>query len=170
MSMGKTVFDFIDLLDFSKLFGDLKNSTLIMDEDKIDLSTKEGLNKFNEKLDIIENNELSKLFMEHITGKKIYELRDLAKNYFDVAQPNQPKIDDTLKDVKKDEMIKHEINRPSKNIEVNIGLQIHKLVQEYIDTMIKPYAKGIMSDESINDAYAGLYEFACWIYNKPSNK
>ena len=166
MSMSKTVFDFIDLLDFSKLFGDLKNSTLIMDEDKIDLSTKEGLDKFNEKLDIIENNELSKLFMEHITGKKIYELRDLAKNYFDVAQPDQPKIDDTLKDVKKDEIVKHEINRPSKNIEVNIGLQIHKLVQEYIDTMIKPYAKGIMNDESINDAYAGLYEFACWIYNK----
>ena len=65
---------------------------------------------------------------------------------------------------------KEEFDRPSKYIDVNVGLQIHKLVQEYIDTKIKPYAKGIMSEKSINDAYAGLYEFACWIYNKPSNK
>lgn len=60
------------------------------------------------------------------------------------------------------------IERPSQNIDVNAGLQIHKLVQEYIDTMIKPYNPkvGGLTTEQVNDAYAGLYEFACWIYNK----
>lgn len=155
-----------DLIDFGKLFNNFDPSMFKMNCDSIDLSTKEGLDKFNEYLDTLEENEFGKVLLEYITGKKIYELRDLAKNYFDITQPKQPKVDKSLKEVKKEEP--KEFDRPSKHIDVNIGLQIHKLVQEYIDTMIKPYAKNIMSDKSINDAYAGLYEFACWIYNKPS--
>ena len=58
------------------------------------------------------------------------------------------------------------IKRPSEQIDnVDAKLQIHRLVAEYSDTYIKPY---ISNDEKgkklINDAYAGLYEFACWIY------
>lgn len=69
---------------------------------------------------------------------------------------------------KSEEPKKEEIHRPSQDVSVEVGLQIHKLVQEYIDTMIKPYNPkvGGLSIEQINDAYAGLYEFACWIFNK----
>ena len=69
---------------------------------------------------------------------------------------------------KSEEQKKEEIHRPSQDVSVEAGLQIHKLVQEYIDTMIKPYNPkvGGLSTEQINDAYAGLYEFACWIFNK----
>lgn len=159
-----------DLIDFSKLFENLDTSMFKMNCDNIDLSTKEGLDKFNKYLDTLEENEFGKVFLEYITGKKIYELRDLAKNYFDInnSKSKTPEVDESLKEVKQEEP--KEFDRPSKHIDVNIGLQIHKLVQEYIDTMIKPYAKNIMNEKSINDAYAGLYEFACWIYNKPSNK
>ena len=55
--------------------------------------------------------------------------------------------------------------RPSETISTDTGLQIHKLVQEYIDTMIKPYNPkvGGLSNQAINDAYAGLYEYSCWL-------
>lgn len=56
--------------------------------------------------------------------------------------------------------------RPSEKLTTEQGLQIHKLVQEYVDTMIKPYNDGKLTDQQINDAYAGLYEFAAWILNK----
>jgi len=167
--MNKNIFD---LMDFGKLFENLDTSMFKLNNEVIDLASKEGLDKFNKKLDELEENEFGKLFLEHITGKKIYELRDLAKNYYDINNPKDVKVDESLKEVKQDlkELPKKEFDRPSKHIDINVGLQIHKLVQEYIDTKIKPYAKGIMSEKSINDAYAGLYEFACWIYNKPSNK
>lgn len=61
----------------------------------------------------------------------------------------------------------HKFSRPSETINTEAGLQIHKLVQEYIDTMVKPFnVDGKLSDMQINDAYAGLYEFACWLYQK----
>ena len=69
---------------------------------------------------------------------------------------------------KSEEPKKKEIHRPSQDISVEAGLQIHKLVQEYIDTMVKPYNPkvGGLNNQQINDAYAGLYEFATWLYNK----
>ena len=56
--------------------------------------------------------------------------------------------------------------RPSTKLTTEQGLQLHKLVQEYVDTMIKPMSKGMVSDEIINDAYVGLYEFAAWLLLK----
>ena len=32
--------------------------------------------------------------------------------------------------------------------------------------MIKPYNNGLLTNQQINDAYAGLYEFAAWIMNR----
>ena len=56
--------------------------------------------------------------------------------------------------------------RPSELLNVSQKLQLHKIVQEYVDTMIKPYNKGALTTQQINDAYAGLYEFAAWVMNK----
>ena len=58
------------------------------------------------------------------------------------------------------------IERPSTKLTTEQGLQIHKLVQEYVDTMVRPFNNGVLSNDQINDAYAGLYEFASWILNK----
>ena len=58
------------------------------------------------------------------------------------------------------------IERPSTKLTTEQGLQIHKLVQEYVDTMVRPFNNGVLSNAQINDAYAGLYEFAAWILNK----
>jgi len=48
----------------------------------------------------------------------------------------------------------------------DIKLQIHHLVTEYCDNYIKPYVDDKkLGNELANNAYAGLYEFACWLYN-----
>lgn len=53
---------------------------------------------------------------------------------------------------------------PSSQIPHQIGLNIHKLVQKYIDTEIDEYED--ISKNQRNDLYARLYEFGCWVYNQ----
>ena len=160
---------FLNIIDFLSPFFKEESSKNV-----IDLSTKEGLDKFNSYLDALKNNDFGKTLLESFTGENIDSLKNLAKTYYNACNKDDgAKIDESLKEVKdnkKDVEDEVEFERPSKNIDVNIGLQIHKIVQEYIDTMVKPYVKGRMSEESINDAYVGLYEFACWVYNKPPKK
>ena len=129
-----------DLIDFSKLFDNIDTPLISLNNDAIDLKTKEGLDKFNQYLDNLEENEFGKLFLEHITGKKLYELRDLAQNYYDANQKEEKiPVDESLKDIKEvsEEEQVRKFDRPSEHIDVNVGLKIHKLVQEYIDTKIK---------------------------------
>lgn len=72
--------------------------------------------------------------------------------------------DETYEEAHKDD--EPEFVRPSSQLSTEQGLQLHKLVQEYVDTMIKPYAPKNINKDTMNDAYAGLYEFAAWILNK----
>lgn len=104
----------------------------------------DNLNEILEKIESIQE--------ELVKKEKIEEKKPVQKIVIDKSIEEEPK---------------KSIDRPSQKIDVNMGLQIHKLVQEYVDTMIKPYNPKIggLTSEAINDAYAGLYEFACWIYN-----
>ena len=43
-------------------------------------------------------------------------------------------------------------------------LHLHKIVGQYVDEYIRPY--GNMSKEVVDDVYAGLFEFACWVMNR----
>ena len=74
--------------------------------------------------------------------------------------------DETVKDNEFKQEFKQEFKRPSELLTIPQKLQLHKLVQEYVDTAIKPFNKGILTNDQINDAYAGLYEFGAWILNK----
>ena len=57
-------------------------------------------------------------------------------------------------------------SRPSELTDTNTKLQIHHLVEEYTNEYIKPYvSKDKAGADLANNAYAGLFEFACWIYN-----
>lgn len=104
--------------------------------------------------------------LEKRRNELLEEKKDIQNTKEEIKTNDYP----TTKKVidKSEEPKKEEIHRPSQDISVEAGLQIHKLVQEYIDTMVKPYNPkvGGLSTQQINDAYAGLYEFACWIFNK----
>lgn len=98
------------------------------------------------------------------------ELVELFKDLFgldlsDVANTIDTLLDEYEKDLKEKEEQKVPA-RPSEKIkDINAGLKLHKLVQEYVDEYIKPSFKDASTD-TINDIYAGLYEFACYIYTK----
>lgn len=139
---------------------DLIYSVLNMMSDKnqeynteLDLTKKEDVQKFHELVNELKDNLFVSTLVTSLIGENngfFDKLNEFADKYYQEAhKDDQPQID-----------------RPSNHIPTNVGLQIHKLVQEYVDTMIKPYAKGILDNKSINDAYAGLYEYSCWIFNK----
>ena len=128
----------------------------VNEDEKLDLTKKEDVEKFHEKINKLRENEafltLTQIFGYDLTDE-LDELDKFADNTFQKAEEKR----------KQEEK---KIERPSTKLTTEQGLQIHKLVQEYVDTMVRPFNNGVLSNAQINDAYAGLYEFAAWILNK----
>lgn len=128
----------------------------VNEDERLDLTKKEDVEKFHEKINELRENEafltLTQIFGYDLTNE-LDELDKFADNTFQKAEEKR----------KQEEK---KIERPSTKLTTEQGLQIHKLVQEYVDTMVRPFNNGVLSNAQINDAYAGLYEFAAWILNK----
>ena len=128
----------------------------VNEDEKLDLTKKEDVEKFHEKINELRENAafltLAQIFGYDLTDE-LNELDKFADNTFQKAEEKR----------KQEEK---KIERPSAKLTTEQGLQIHKLVQEYVDTMVRPFNNGVLSNAQINDAYAGLYEFAAWILNK----
>ena len=172
--------NFTNLMKMLAPFTDMDDN----DVQVYDLSTEEGLKGYNEQLDQLENASLDVLNSFGINGKEwIKGMRDLGQKIYEQnKKKEQKKLDKAQRIVKQavkqmerkeedhsDEPEEDEnpkFVRPSQNLSVQQKLQLHKIVQEYVDTMIKPYNDGHLTNGQINDAYAGLYEFAAWIMNK----
>lgn len=119
-----------------------------------DLTTKEGLEGYNKQLDQLENSDLGILKLFGIDGDDVIDrLRKIGNAIYE-----------NNKNEKEEETPK--FTRPSDLLDVDKKLQIHKIVQEYVDTMVKPFNNGKLTENQINDAYAGLFEFACWVMNR----
>ena len=128
----------------------------VNEDERLDLTKKEDVEKFHEKINELRENEafltLTQIFGYDLTDE-LDELDKFADNTFQKA-------------AEKRKQEEKKIERPSTKLTTEQGLQIHKLVQEYVDTMVRPFNNGVLSNAQINDAYAGLYEFAAWILNK----
>lgn len=149
-----------------------------------DLSTEEGLKGYNEQLDQLENASLDVLNSFGINGKEwIKGMRDLGQKIYEQNKKKEQKkldkaqriVNQAVKQMERkeedhsDEPEEDEnpkFVRPSQKLSIQQKLQLHKIVQEYVDTMIKPFNDGHLTNGQINDAYAGLYEFAAWIMNR----
>ena len=128
----------------------------VNEDERLDLTKKEDVEKFHEKInELRENAEF--LTLAQIFG---YDLIDELNELDKFADNTFQKAEEKRKQEEK------KIERPSAKLTPEQGLQIHKLVQEYVDTMVRPFNNGVLSNDQINDAYAGLYEFAAWILNK----
>ena len=153
-----------------------------IDEDDVlvhDLSTDEGLKGYNEQLDELENASLDVLNSFGINGKEwIKSMRDLGQKIYEQNKKQEQKktnkpnnvVKQAVKQMERKEVDHSEgedFKKPSELLSIDQKLQLHKIVQEYVDTMIKPFNKGgVLTNQQINDAYAGLYEFAAWIMNR----
>ena len=124
------------------------------DDIKLDLKNDEDYDYFKNILkqlrEGLKNDELNSIYKLFL-GDNVEEMIDL----FD-------EIGESIHNDKKHEKKTPEL--PSSKTPINKQQQIHKLVAEYVDTIIKPNTD--MDSKVINDVYAGLFEFACWIMNK----
>ena len=131
----------------------------MIEREVFDLSTEDGLKKFNETLDEISNTDKNVFDIFGLNGDDVIDyLRNLGNDLHE-----QINIKNQKKEPKKEEP---KFIRPSDCLTTDKKLQIHHIVEEYVNTMIKPYNKGVLTDNQINDAYAGLFEFACWVMNR----
>lgn len=191
-------------IDFNKY----SDKYLLADDEnnieKIDLTTNEGLTKYNNLVDQLD--ELvsgSPFFKCIIDDETIESLRKFGEGVHERA--NEPEVENTVCDSTEKEMcdkncaeceldycIHEEVEEPvckccsgtcrkevddtidesfdipsDKIKDTEIKLQIHRLTQKYIDEMVKPYLKNSPEmNTQVNNAYAALYEFACWIYTQ----
>ena len=143
---------------------DVKNT----DVEKLDLSKDEDYAKFNEYVDeckkICDSDDsisnLTKLMFEQFFG---FDMNDVID---DIKKAGDEIHEQAVKERAKDEMNK-ETNvpdLPSNSTPLDRQIHLHKIVGEYVDTYIRPYGK--MDTKVVDDVYAGLFEFACWIMNR----
>lgn len=173
--------NFTNLMKMLAPFTDMDDN----DVQVYDLSTEEGLKGYNEQLDQLENASLDVLNAFGINGKEwIKGMRELGNKIHEQNKKKQADNKESVKFNTKDivknnvKMQRQEIDhseeeeeekkfkKPSEDLTISQKLQLHKIVQEYVDIMIKPYNNGLLTNQQINDAYAGLYEFAAWIMNR----
>ena len=124
------------------------------DEEMYDLTTKEGFDKFSKLIDTcMKDNSLESILLKSlfgVTSKDLNDIKELAKGLFESANKEEVKVP----------------ARPSESLnDTNVKMQIHKLVDEYTKEYIFPFYDKNIS----NDIYAGLFEFACWIFNHHEN-
>ncbi len=130
------------------------------DIEKLDLTKDEDYAKFNKYVDecdkICNNddsvNNLTRLLFSTIFG---FDLKDIIK---DIKEAGDEIHNEAIKNEKKVPEL------PSKSVPMDMQLHLHKIVGEYVDTYIRPYGK--MDKKVVDDVYAGLFEFACWVINR----
>ena len=151
-----------------ELFNLLNNFGSDVNIEKLDLTKEADLEKFKKTINDLKSNKLFSSMISLFVGEDV--LDNFLDNALTIGQSIYDKahevpVEEEKEEEKEEKKEETTIPRPSVNLSVEAGLQIHRLVQEYVDTMIKPYAKGIMNDKQINDAYAGIYEYSAWLYN-----
>ena len=109
-------------------------------------------------------------FMLKIINDTIDELKsyDLFSTFFGDEYTKfldslQDYADKTYEESHKDDV--KEPEKPSSKLKNDVMKEkLQKLTSEYVDEVIKPNAK--LTDEQIKSVLEGLFEFACWIYNR----
>jgi hypothetical protein len=168
--------------EFIKAIGALQNDA---NTQTFDLTTKEGYEGFKAVVKELRNSDTSLFdafgidineWLDNVEtlGKKLHESNKENKDRKEIVKDAVKQMDRKVIDHSEeeeepeDEQKKEEceFKRPSELLTIPQKLQLHKLVQEYVDTTIKPFNKGVLTNNQINDAYAGLYEFGAWILNR----
>lgn len=134
------------------------------DVEKLDLGKDEDYAKFNNLVDeckkICNDDDstsvLTKQLFETLFG---FDMNDIID---DIKKAGDDIHEQAVKERKKEEKKVPEL--PSKSTPFDKQVNLHKIVGEYVDTYIRPYGK--MDTKVVDDVYAGLFEFACWIMNR----
>ena len=135
-----------------------------MSTEKTDLNNL--VRMFDELDDTIKNSPIGQLISTGIDFIKTLDEYGVADDDTDdTEEASSSRVIEIEDDF--DEPVVDEHVLPSEKLDdVEKKLEIHKIVQTYVDTEIRPYVKDNMTQEQISDVYSALYEFACWIMNR----
>lgn len=154
-------------MDRHNLLNLLSNTLEDLNFNVLDLNKPEDLNKVKEYLNELNNdNSLFGQFFKPFIGEDLETLINYLEEKTSAVVDKEE--DNKREEVKPDIVITPEqkdVNsRPSVDTPENTKQQIAKLVEEYMNTKISP--SGQFTSEQLNSVCDGLFEFACWIYNK----
>ena len=135
-----------------------------MSTEKTDLNNLVSM--FDELDDTIKNSPIGQLISTGIDFIKTLDEYGVADDDTDdTEEASSSRVIEIEDDF--DEPVVDEHVLPSEKLyDVDKKLEIHKIVQTYGDSEIRPYVEDNMTQEQISDAYSALYEFACWIMNR----
>ena len=134
------------------------------DVEKLDLGKDEDYAKFNNLVDECKKvcndddstSVLTKQLFDRLFG---FDMNDIID---DIKKVGDDIHEQAVKERQKEENKVPEL--PSNSTPFDKQVNLHKIVGEYVDTYIRPYGK--MDTKVVDDVYAGLFEFACWIMNR----
>ena len=135
--------------NYFSFWEDLAEELMNQNTDKLDFTKKEDVEKLHDTVDELKSYDLFSTFFGDEYTKFLDSLQDYADKTYEESH----------KDVVK------EPEKPSSKLKNDVMKEkLQKLTSEYVDEVIKPNAK--LTDEQIKSVLEGLFEFACWIYNR----
>lgn len=135
--------------NYFSFWEDLAEDLINQNTNKLDFTKKEDVEKLHDTIDELKSYDLFSTFFGDEYTKFLDSLQDYADKTYEESH----------KDVVK------EPEKPSSKLKNNVMKEkLQKLTSEYVDEVIKPNAK--LTDEQIKSVLEGLFEFACWIYNR----
>lgn len=135
--------------NYFSFWEDLAEELINQNTDKLDFTKKEDVEKLHDTVDELKSYDLFSTFFGDEYAKFLDSLQDYADKTYEESHKD---------DVKEPE-------KPSSKLKNDVMKEkLQKLTSEYVDEVIKPNAK--LTDEQIKSVLEGLFEFACWIYNR----
>ena len=135
--------------NYFSFWEDLAEDLINQNTDKLDFTKKEDVEKLHDTVDELKSYDLFSTFF----GDEYAKFLDLLQDYADKTYEESHK-DDVKEPEKPSSKLKNDVMKE----------KLQKLTSEYVDEVIKPNAK--LTDEQIKSVLEGLFEFACWIYNR----
>ena len=135
--------------NYFSFWEDLAEELINQNTDKLDFTKKEDVEKLHYTVDELKSYDVFSTFFGDEYAKFLDSLQDYADKTYEESHKD---------DVKEPE-------KPSSKLKNDVMKEkLQKLTSEYVDEVIKPNAK--LTDEQIKSVLEGLFEFACWIYNR----
>ena len=135
--------------NYFSFWEDLAEDLINQNTDKLDFTKKEDVEKLHDTVDELKSYDLYSTFF----GDEYAKFLDLLQDYADKTYEESHK-DDVKEPEKPSSKLKNDVMKE----------KLQKLTSEYVDEVIKPNAK--LTDEQLKSVLEGLFEFACWIYNR----
>ena len=135
--------------NYFSFWEDLAEDLINQNTDKLDFTKKEDVEKLHNTVDELKSYDLFSTFFGDEYTKFLDSLQDYADKTYEESHKDDLKEPEKPSSKLKNDMMKE---------------KLQKLTSEYVDEVIKPNAK--LTDEQIKSVLEGLFEFACWIYNR----